>query len=196
LYSHPRFAEAVTEYMVRLHWVIRASVPLMEAACDRARLLADTDYVAAGLAAYLAQHVREEQNHDEWLLDDLALLGLSRNEVLSRMPSPAIAGIVGAQYYWIMHHHPVALLGYIAVLEGSPPTVDEIDALADRTGLPRAAFNTSYKHAHLDPHHRDDLDRTLDTLPLQPEHVALIGVSALMTHGLLGNALVDGLAPA
>jgi hypothetical protein len=188
-------AEAVVEYFVRLHWVIRASVPLMEAACTRARQLSDTDYVAAGLAAYLAQHMREEQDHDEWLLEDLGRLGLSRREVLERIPTPAIAGVVGAQYYWIAHHHPVALLGYIAVLEGTPPTIEKIDALVARTGLPRDAFNTSYKHAHLDPHHRDDLNDMLDTLPLEPSHVALIGVSALATQGLLGRALVEGLSP-
>ena len=30
------------------------------------------------------------------------------------MPSPAVAALVGSQYYWLLHHHPVALLGFVA----------------------------------------------------------------------------------
>ena len=38
------------------------------------------------------------------------------------MPPPSVAGLVGSQYYWILHHHPVAFLGYVALMEGYPPT--------------------------------------------------------------------------
>ena len=40
---------------------------------------------------------------------------------IARPPAPAVAALVGAQYYWVLHHHPVALLGYIGLLEGYPP---------------------------------------------------------------------------
>jgi hypothetical protein len=38
-------------------------------------------------------------------------------QTLSIRPSANVAALVGAQYYWILHHHPVALLGYMATLE-------------------------------------------------------------------------------
>ena len=47
---------------------------------------------------------------------------MPRDEVLRRMPSPTVASFIGAHYYWIHHHHPVAQLGQIAVQEGYPPT--------------------------------------------------------------------------
>src|SRR5437867_13049656 len=103
--NHPRLGDIYGEYMIRLHWVIRASVPLMEAALARARQLEGDDPVAAGLASYLAQHIREERLHDEWLLDDLEVIDLPRDKVLARIPSPSVAAVVGAQYYWIQHHH-------------------------------------------------------------------------------------------
>jgi hypothetical protein len=83
----------------------------------------------------------------------------------------------------------VALLGCFAVLEGSPPEVEMLDEVAERAGMPRAALRTLYKHAQLDPHHRDDLDAVLDSLPLTPEQSALLGISALTTVDQLGGIL-------
>ena len=36
------------------------------------------------------------------------------------------AALVGAQYYWIRHVHPVALLGYVMLLEGYPPSAGTV----------------------------------------------------------------------
>jgi hypothetical protein len=166
-------------------------VPLTRVALDRANELGDDP---AGLAAYLELHVDEELGHDETLLDDLVLLGLERGEVLERMPSPAVASLVGAQYYWILHHHPVAFLGYVGVMEGYPPTDELVELLVARTGFPREAFRTFSEHGELDPGHRDHLDRTLDALPLTERHEQVIGASAIATVGLATTALEELLA--
>jgi hypothetical protein len=161
----------------------------MEAARDRATSLAARDPVAASLAKYLGQHVNEERHHDEWLLDDLEVLAVPREAVWSRVPSPTVAALVGAQYYWVNHHHPIAILGYIAVLEGNPPIESDIAEVIQRTGLPERAFRTFIKHARLDPHHRDDLDAALDAMPLTEEHQTLVATSALETQHLLAVSL-------
>ena len=67
--------------------------------------------------------------------------GLSPRRDLKRIPPPSAAALAGAQYYWIRHVHPVAILGFIAVLEGTPPDVEFFENLADRIGLPRQAFS-------------------------------------------------------
>src|SRR4029078_5371860 len=100
----------------------------------------------------------------------MEVLGIPCGGVLGRMPPPAIASYVGAQYYWILHHHPVAQFGQIAVQEGYPPSPESIDDMVARTQLPRASFRTLEKHAHLDPNHRDDFDAALDRMPLGEEH--------------------------
>lgn len=189
--EHPQFSALFSEYLFTLHCMIRASVPLMQAALERAQTLSSHDPVAGGLATYLAQHIPEELHHDDWLLDDLAVLGMDRAQVLSRLPSPAIASLVGSQYYWIHHYHPLALLGYMAVLEGYPATAEQIEAQVITTGHPRAAFRTLFKHAVLDPHHRSGLDQALDSLPLTREHSVLLGVSALRTVELASYALQE-----
>jgi hypothetical protein len=188
-WGHPRLAELIPDYLFLIHSIIRASVPLMEAARDRAAALEGNDSWAASLAEYLGQHVNEERHHDDCLLDDIGELGIPREAVWSRMPSPTVASLVGSQYYWIYHHHPIALLGYIAVLEGNPPAESQIAEVIERTGLPEGAFRTFIKHARLDPHHRDDLNSALDIMPLTEEHQTLIATSALETQHLLAVAL-------
>ena len=179
----PRFNELYPEYLFLLHTVIRASVPLMHDALDVIGSAGICDEVATGMASYLEHHIPEELGHDELLLQDLAELGWSRSSVLRRTPSPAVAAMVGSQYYWIRHHRPVALLGYIAVLEGYPPTAEEIDALVERSGLPRAAFRTMDVHAQVDEDHHRELYQLMDSMPLTAEDVNAICVSGTATVG-------------
>jgi Iron-containing redox enzyme len=169
-------------------------VPLTEAALARTRELPVKDPLAEPLASYLEEHVGEELHHDETLLDDLDVLGVDRPSVVERMPSPAVAALVGSQYYWIRHYHPVAFLGYVAVMEGYPPTPELIETLIARTGFPRDAFRTYVEHAELDPGHRDHLDRTIDSLPLDASHESALGVSAITTAALATRTLEELLA--
>ena len=189
LLGHPRIRELYPEYLVMLHGVVRASVPLMETARERALARAPGDAVAAGLADYLGEHIDEERDHDEWLLDDLEIVGVDRASVLARTPSPTVARAVGAQYYWILHHHPVVLLGWIGLLEGHPPAASTIDTLEARSGWPADAFRTLRAHAELDRDHGDELFDALDRLPLTEAQSAAIGLNAMTSVRLLAAAI-------
>jgi Iron-containing redox enzyme len=189
--THPRIAELWPAYLIRTHLIIRATVPLMESAVGRARELAGADPVAAGVASYLEVHSEEERDHDEWLLDDLELIGVDRATVLARLPSPTIAALVGSQYYWALHYHPVAVLGYISLMEGFPPPAELIEDLIARTGYPREAFRTYAAHGELDPHHREELDEAIDSLPLTREQEILLGLSAMSSIGFLARSIEE-----
>jgi hypothetical protein len=191
LIAHPRVRELYPEYLFTSHCVIRASVPLMEAGRAQAAANAASDPVSAALAPYLEQHIPEEQDHDAWLLDDLESLGRPRSEVLARPPSPIVAALVGAQYYWIFHYHPVAVLGYIACLEGHPPSPELIADLKAATGYEPDAFRTMVAHAELDPGHRDELYEVVDSLPLTREQSAVMGLSAINTIDMYARAIEE-----
>jgi hypothetical protein len=151
------------------------------------------DAVARELVPYLEKHIAEEADED--MMADLEVLGCKRSESLREMSLPALATLVGAQYYWAQHCHPVAVLGYIQVLEGYPPSMEVVEELIVRTGLPRAAFGSLLQHAELDPRHRDELHELLDRLPLDEEQTALLGLSALHTVRVLSKTfgeLFDG----
>jgi hypothetical protein len=185
-WRHPYVAELVPEFLLTVHSVTRATVPSMEETLRCARSLAATDAVAAGMVDYLAHHIPQEIGHDEWTLEDLAVLGFDRSALLQRMPSSAVAALAGSQYYWVRHHHPVAYMGYIAVLE-YPADALFLEEVIAKTGLPREAFRTYLMHAQLDPHHVREFDETLDSLPLTSDHSSIVGISAFTTCHLLGR---------
>jgi hypothetical protein len=187
LIGHPGLRGIYPEFLVMTHGMVRASVPLMETALAAARTLPD-DPVAVLLTDYFEHHIPEERDHDEWLLEDLESLGVPRDGALHRIPSATIAALVGAQYYWVQHVHPVGLLGYMALLEGYPPLRQDIDQMQANTGYGPEAFRTLLEHTDLDEHHGDDLDDLLDSLPLTEQQRTLIGVSALTSVQLLAQA--------
>jgi pyrroloquinoline quinone (PQQ) biosynthesis protein C len=169
------------------HGIIRASVPLMETALTTARKFPD-DQVAGLLADYLEHHIPEERGHDDWLLVDLESVGVARDQVLSHVPSPTIAALVGTQYYWVQHVHPVGLLGYIAMFEGYPPERQDIDQMQAATGYGPEAFRSLLLHADLDTQHGDDLDDLLDSLALTEQQRTLLGLSAISSVQLMAQA--------
>lgn len=176
-------------YAQAMHMVIRASVPLMELAARQCEALAPADPMAARIGAYLRAHITEELHHDEWLAEDLIAAGAEPAALLSQHPAPAIASLVGAQYYWIIHYHPACLLGYIGALEGTAPPPGMPAWLAGLTGYPRAAFRTLDHHARADGGHAADLYDLVDHL--DGRQTAAIGCSALNTIRGLGALLLD-----
>ncbi|WP_326734446.1 iron-containing redox enzyme family protein [Streptomyces sp. NBC_01022] len=181
-------------YLCAMHQVIRASVPLMEQAAARCEAL-PRDPVAPPLARYLRTHAEQERGHDDWLLTDAAAAGTAPGALTGTTPPAYVAALVGAQYYWIEHSHPVALLGYIAVLEGNAPAPGLAGRLARETGLPPAAFETVRLHADLDDGHSAGLDRLIGRLPLDRAQRSLVAVSALHTVAALAE-LFDRIATA
>jgi hypothetical protein len=102
-----------------------------------------------------------------------------------------VAGLAGAQYYWLLHYHPLTLLGYLAAVEGYPPTRALIDDLIASTGHSPSAFRTMIAHAELDPGHRDELDALLDELPLTADQSTLLGLSAIYSARMLARAIYE-----
>jgi heme oxygenase-like protein len=180
-------------YLVAGFPLASTMVPLMEAALERARALAPDDRVAAGLVEYLERHIPEEMHSEEpggAALDDLEALGVDADALLAQLPSPKMAALIGAQYFWIFHYHPVAILGYLE-LEAYHPRPATIERLIEKTGYPREGFRQLVLHAKLDAVHAKDLHRVLDSLPLEPQHEQLIGLSALHSMSILIDAMLD-----
>lgn len=174
------------EYLAVMHGVVRASVPLMERAAARCGELGPHDPVAGPLERYFRAHAAEERGHDDWLLADLTALGGTPATVVAEQPPPSVARFVGAQYYWVEHHHPIALLGYIAVLESNAPAPRLADRIA-AAGVPDAALRTVREHAELDGEHTAALFTLLDALPLTPVLRSAVTTSAVHTvDGLTG----------
>ena len=190
-WMHAQLAQIFPEFLFMMHSIIRSSVSLLNAAAESAQERGDSDAVSRQLVGYYKTHAIEETHHDDWLLDDLVAIGNERSEVLARLPSPAVASLVGAQYYWALHVHPVSLFGYLAVLEGNPTSLKELDGIRKKHGLPEVGLRTMIKHARLDPHHRDEIYARLDDLPLTQSQSELVALSAFHTFEHISEALQE-----
>jgi hypothetical protein len=197
LWRRPGLSGRYPAYLLAMHGVIRASVPLMELARRRCSERGPDDPVAAALHDYLGRHIIEETGHDDWLLSDLAALGCDARDQAAGPPLPAVARLVGPQYYWIEHHHPVTLLGYIVVLEANAPAVRLADWIVSQARVPERAVRTVREHADLDGGHRDEAYALLDRLPLSRAQTKAVTVSALATmDALIGLFTRISTAPA
>ncbi len=188
LWSRSDLATVYPDYLVLMHQMVRATVPLMDAAIGAVGRDHADDAVAVGLARYLRRHRGEEEGHDRWVAEDLASIVDDAAVRLAPAPGPDVASCVGSQYYWIQHHHPVALLGHIAVLEGHPPHQELASTLEHRSGLPATAFRTLRMHALIDRGHAREVFATIDSLGLRPEHEHLLGMSAFHTLSTVTSA--------
>jgi hypothetical protein len=191
-WTSPAFPRLYREYIFQSHSIIRASVPLMQAAEQSCCLPAHAgDPALQGFAEYLRHHIPEETGHHEWILDDGEALGMERAAILARLPRESATQLVGVQYYWIHHYSPIALAGFIATMEGDPPSTEFIEEVAALNNLPHKCFSSFLYHAKIDLRHRRDLDDLLDRLPLTPDHLALIGLSSLRTIRMMTGIMED-----
>jgi len=187
-WDHPAAARMFPGLLFRMHCEARSTVHLLETAAVELERAAASDPVAPRVRAYFRELAAEERGHDDWLLEALEALGVPRADVRARIPPATVAAVVGAQYYWMYHHHPIALLGFVKIVEGEPSTAAQIAWAVENKGLPPAAFRYHLAHVELEPLHNAKLDRLLDSLPLSPEHEAIIGVSAARTAHLLAQS--------
>jgi hypothetical protein len=190
LLEHPRARDLYPQYLTVSSYLALATVPLMEAALERARVLAPEDLTAAALVEYLERHIPEEMHGDEPGRDalcDLEALGIDTVALRTRPLPTKVAAVIGMHFFWIWQCHPVEILGYLQI-EAYHPNAASVERLIERTSLPREAFRQLRLHAELDVEHAHELYRVLDSLPLEPGHEQLIGVSALQTMALLIDA--------
>jgi len=170
--------------------VSTTSTALMEEVIRCAKLIPD-DPTSNPLIAYMEQHIPEELNHDEWCLEDLEVLGVSRDIAINKVPSTNLAALIGSQYYWIRHAHPVAFMGYLACLEVNHPTVEYVETLIEKSGLPAEGFNSLMHHAKVDVHHKQDIIDTINALQLTEEQYQLMELSAFQTFRYVALVMED-----
>ena len=176
-----QYPEVCIEHGFINYMVASSGVPLMEEALRCAKLLPE-DIVCQQLIGYLKRHIAEEADHDTWFLDDMEAIGIDREEIKNRMPPPNVAAMVGSQYYWLRHHHPIAILGYLACLEINHPTVEYVESLIKSSGLPAKGFDTFMEHAKVDVHHKQDIIDMINSLPLTKAQYRIMEISAFQTY--------------
>lgn len=158
--------------LIFLYHIMVASEPLL-----RFALAETTD---PRLREYFAKHLEEERGHSTWLAQDLKSIGVD----VGHTEAPLIAiQMAGSIYYLIFHVHPVALLGYMRVLEGPGMSQERLAKLEQE--YPRSLLRTVRYHLEHDLDHMKDLNAIIEALP---EHRKLIDEVSVMTQNYIQAA--------
>jgi pyrroloquinoline quinone (PQQ) biosynthesis protein C len=179
-WNNPDLSVLLPRFLIQTHCLMRHGLALMGVARDRALSMPD-DPVARDLATYLSVHIQEEEGHDAWLLDDICTLDFEPQQILHVAPRFATAALIDSQYHWITGVHPVAIMGYLILMEGYAPVVSQLDEIKTRSGAPETAFRCLRRHAEDDPQHLAELNAALDRMSLTIDQARAVGMSALTT---------------
>jgi pyrroloquinoline quinone (PQQ) biosynthesis protein C len=109
---------------------------------------------------FLYDHMMEEKGHEEWVMNDLEVVGVGRQEAQAYRPSNSLLALNGYNYWAADRRNPCSVLGMVYALEviasvyGGPiaAAITESLLLEDDRGI---SFISS--HVTMDTEHMADL---------------------------------------
>ena len=146
--------ERYRKFLLELYHVVWHFNPTCAAAASR---LTD-DHRA--VRYFLYDHMTEEKGHEEWVLNDLSVVGVSPQTAFAYQPTLALLALNGYNYWSADRRHPCSVLGMVYALEvvasvyGGPLTSAITDSLLLQ-GDRGISFISS--HATMDAEHMAEL---------------------------------------
>ncbi len=126
---------------------------------------------------FLYRHMEEEAGHEEWVRNDLLVMGVSVPALAEHQPATSTLAMVGYNYWSADRRHPCAVLGMMYALEVIASVYGGLLATAVRDSLLlESDRGTSFisAHATMDAKHMVDLRLILNTLTEPAAHSAVI----------------------
>jgi pyrroloquinoline quinone (PQQ) biosynthesis protein C len=172
-------ADRYRRLLIELYHVVWHFNPVSAAAASR---LTD-DY--RRVRYFLYEHMHEESGHEEWVLNDLEAVGVSRERARAEVPGIFTKALCGYNYWSADRGHPCATLGMMYALEviasvygGTfASAMTEALLLEDGRGV---SFIGS--HASMDAEHLIDLKEILNTVMDDPARDAIVESTTVNFH--------------
>lgn len=143
--------ESYREFLGQAYHHVKHTTPLLMA-CG-SRVPHDKEWLRNAMAEY----VKEEVGHQEWILNDIKACGGDSEKVRKDTPGVAAEVLVAYAYHCVDRGNPVGFLGMVLVLEGTSVHVasEAAKKLQQNLNLPTAAFSYLTSHGSLDVSHMD-----------------------------------------
>ena len=143
--------ESYLAFLGQAYHHVKHTTPLLMA-CG-SRIPHDQEWLRDAMAEY----IREERGHQEWILNDIKVCGGNPDKVRRETPGMAAEVMVAYAYHAIERGNPVGFLGMVLVLEGTSIRVASTAAsrLQQNLALPANAFSYLSSHGALDLSHMD-----------------------------------------
>jgi pyrroloquinoline quinone (PQQ) biosynthesis protein C len=150
------------------------------------------------LATYLMHHATEEVGHEQWAYSDLKQLGLTDDQIRSSRPGTACTSMVGMEYFVAGHWNPVALFGWLFVLEAFGDDVGHFVAERLNSSLKVEGGATHFLNGHgaADHDHIRDITHTVESHMQDPMDLADMVHIAKVSRDLYIGILEESLAEA
>ena len=116
---------------------------------------------------FLYEHMHEESGHEKWVINDLEVMGVKKDEICGLKPSVFSLSLIGYNYWGADRRHPCSVLGMIYALEviasvyGGPFSIAIKEALRLQDDLGTSFISS---HATMDAEHMAELRVVLNTL--------------------------------
>ncbi len=138
-----------------------------------------------GVRYYLYEHMHEESGHEEWVMNDLEAVGVTRDAVLAHQPSLHTLALTGYNYWAADRRDPCSVLGMMYVLEVIASVYGGTFAAAIRESLlldgeHGVSFISS--HATMDADHMVTLRKALNLIEDETTRDAVVESTLLNFH--------------
>jgi pyrroloquinoline quinone (PQQ) biosynthesis protein C len=157
-------------FLVEAYHHVKHTVPLLMA-CG-SRLPQRLEWLRAAIVHY----IEEEVGHQEWILNDLQLLGVDKERVRLGEPSIATELMVSYAYDSIARGNPVSLFGMVYALEKTSSTIATYAAqqIASALDLPSEAMSYMVSHGSLDIAHMQHFEKLMNRLDDADDRAAVL----------------------
>lgn len=162
--------ESYRAFLAQAYHHVKHTTPLLMA-CG-SRMPHDKEWLRDAMAEY----IKEEIGHQEWILNDIKACGGDSEQVRRESPGLAAELMVAYAYHIIDRGNPIGFLGMVLVLEGTSIRVASAAAgnLQRNLGLPGSAFSYLSSHGSLDLSHMDFYRNLVNRLSDQADQEMVI----------------------
>jgi pyrroloquinoline quinone (PQQ) biosynthesis protein C len=170
------------DFLSQAYYHVKHTVPLLMA--TGARLPDSYEWLREAVAEY----IKEETGHQEWILNDIAACGFDAEKVRHGQPSLATELMVSYAWDTVQRVNPLGFFGMVHVLEGTSISLADqaADTIRQSLGLPKKAFSYLYSHGALDQEHVKFFESLMNRISDVRDQAQIIH-SARVFYTLYGN---------
>jgi hypothetical protein len=163
-------------FLTEAYHHVKHTVPLLMG-CG-SRLPARLEWLRAGVADY----VRDEYGHEQWILNDLEAAGFDRGLPERAGPSLATELMVSYAYDTVQRGNPAGFFGMVFVLEGTSVALATraAEIIMRELNLPRRAFSYLLSHGNLDVGHVAGFAELVNRFDVEADRHAVLHCARVM----------------
>jgi pyrroloquinoline quinone (PQQ) biosynthesis protein C len=137
------------------------------------------------LRYHLYEHMHEESGHEQWVMNDLAAIGVAEAAVRAHRPAPHTLALVGYNHWAADRGHPASVMGMLYSLEVIASVYGGAFAAAIRERLlleGEQGISFIGSHADMDTQHLAGLRKVLNTIEDEPAREAIVESTTVNFH--------------